>query len=153
MPFHDMRVYDSDTILNIQQIPDSMVIAGGGVIGCEYACMFSALGIQVNLIEGRGRLLGFMDQEVSATLAQSMRNMGIAVQLNDAIESVEARASLSVHLKSGTTIDAGALLAATGRSGNTERARPRPDRYRSRNAAAQWRSMVTTRQKFRIFTP
>ena len=120
MPFHDMRVYDSDTILNIQQIPDSMVIAGGGVIGCEYACMFSALGIQVNLIEGRGRLLGFMDQEVSATLAQSMRNMGIAVQLNDAIESVEARASLSVHLKSGTTIDAGALLAATGRSGNTE---------------------------------
>lgn len=119
MPFHDMRMYDSDTILNIAQIPESMVVAGGGVIGCEYACMFAALGIKVNLVEGRERLLGFMDFEVSATLAQSMRNMGIAVHLNDAIEMVETGDLLSVHLKSGTILQVGAVLAATGRTGNT----------------------------------
>ncbi len=114
-----MRMYDSDTILNIQQIPESLVVTGGGVIGCEYACMFSALGIQVNLVEGRSRLLGFMDHEISATLAQSMRNMGIAIHLNDAIETVETGQSLSVKLESGTTIETGAVLAATGSSGNT----------------------------------
>ena len=51
-PFHDARVYDSDTILNLHDIPREMVVVGGGVIGCEYACMFSALGIQVTDLLG-----------------------------------------------------------------------------------------------------
>ena len=120
MPFHDVRVYDSDTILNIHTMPHSLVVAGGGVIGCEYACMFAALGMHVNLVEGRGRLLSFMDMDISATLAQSMRNMGIVIHLNDAIELVETGDAVTVHLKSGTSINAEAVLAATGRTGNTE---------------------------------
>src|SRR5689334_21570832 len=52
-PFHDPRVYDSDTILNLHDIPGEMLVVGGGVIGCEYACMFAALGIHVTLLEGR----------------------------------------------------------------------------------------------------
>ena len=120
MPFHDGRVYDSDTILDIHGIPESMVVAGGGVIGCEYACMFSALGVAVTLVEGRERLLGFMDAEVSATLAQSMRTMGIALHLDDAIEAVETGERLSVGLRSGTTIEVDAVLAATGRTGNID---------------------------------
>jgi NAD(P) transhydrogenase len=118
-PFNDPRVFDSDTILGIRDIPRSMLVSGGGVIGCEYACLFSALGVKVTLVEGRDRLLGFLDFEISDALTASMAKMGIDLLLNDSIESVEASGSLSVKLKSGKTIQVDTLLAASGRSGNT----------------------------------
>jgi NAD(P) transhydrogenase len=119
-PFHDARVYDSDTILNINDMPHSMLVAGGGVIGCEYACMFAALGIKVSLVEGRERLLTFMDPEITETLAAAMRRMGIDLCLADTIERVEAGDKIAVDLKSGRTIAVDTLLAATGRSGATD---------------------------------
>ena len=119
-PFHDARVYDSDTILNINDMPKTMLVAGGGVIGCEYACMFAALGIKVTLVEGRDRLLAFMDSEIADTLAASMRKMGIDLCLADAIERVEAGDNIAVSLKSGRTVTVDTLLAATGRTGATD---------------------------------
>jgi NAD(P) transhydrogenase len=121
LPFHDARVYDSDSILNLHDIPPAMLIAGGGVIGCEYACMFSALGIKVSLVEGRDRLLGFMDAEVAHTLANSMKAMGIDMHMPDAIEKVVADDLIKVHLKSGKVLRVNTVLAATGRTGNTQR--------------------------------
>ena len=118
-PFEDPRVYDSDTILGIGDIPGTMLIAGGGVIGCEYACLFQALGVQVTLVEGRDRLLQFLDGEISHALAASMSKMGIRLLLNETIEGVEAGPLLNVKLKSGKTAGVDALLAAAGRSGNT----------------------------------
>jgi len=118
-PFQDPRVYDSDTILGIRDIPQTMLIAGGGVIGCEYACLFQALGVQITLVEGRDRLLQFLDAEISPTLAANMSKMGIRLLLNETIESVEAGALLNVRLKSGKTAGVDTLLAAAGRSGNT----------------------------------
>src|SRR5207244_31342 len=56
-PFHDPRVHDSDTILTLHEIPAALIVVGGGVIGCEYACMFAALGVKLTLIEKRPRLL------------------------------------------------------------------------------------------------
>ncbi|MBI5800190.1 MAG: Si-specific NAD(P)(+) transhydrogenase [Verrucomicrobia bacterium] len=119
-PFHDSRVYDSDTILNIREIPATMLVAGGGVIGCEYACMFAALGIKVTLVEGRDRLLGFIDAEVSHALADGMRAMGVEFYMNDGIEQIETGDVISAKLKSGKVIKTHSLLAATGRSGNTQ---------------------------------
>ncbi len=119
IPFHDARVYDSDTILNLRDIPPTMLIAGGGVIGCEYACMFSALGIKVSLVEGRDRLLGFMDVEVVQVLTDNMRAMGIEMLMPDAIESIKAEETFAVRLKSGKTLAMHTILAATGRTGNT----------------------------------
>ena len=118
-PFGDPRVFDSDTILKLGAIPKSMLVAGGGVIGCEYACLFAALGLKVTLVEGRDRLLGFLDTEIGDALTASMRKMGIDVLLNESIEAVEAAASLNVKLKSSPTVAVESLLAATGRSGNT----------------------------------
>jgi NAD(P) transhydrogenase len=118
-PFEDPRVYDSDTILAIRDIPQTMLIAGGGVIGCEYACLFQALGVQVTLVEGRDRLLQFLDAEIAEALAASMSKMGIRLLLNETIEDVEAGALLHVKLKSGKTAAVDTLLAAAGRSGNT----------------------------------
>lgn len=119
-PFHDPRVYDSDTILNIHDIPQAMLVSGGGVIGCEYACMFSTLGIQVTLIEGRDRLLGFLDAEVSRQLKENMASIGITFHMPDSVKAIDAGPRLRVTLESGTRIEADTLLAASGRSGNTQ---------------------------------
>jgi len=121
IPFHDRRVYDSDTILNIHDLPPSMLVAGGGVIGCEYACMFAALGIKVTLVEGRDRLLTFMDPEISEALAAAMKKMDIDLRLNDLIETIDSdKEGFDVHLKSGTTVKVQNILAATGRTGATD---------------------------------
>ncbi|MBM3503146.1 MAG: Si-specific NAD(P)(+) transhydrogenase [Alphaproteobacteria bacterium] len=120
LPFHDARVYDSDTILNIHDLPPTILVAGGGVIGCEYACMFSALGIKVSLVEGRERLLAFMDAEITQTLTTAMREMGVDLHLADTIEQIDLAETFRARLKSGKTLTADAILAATGRVGNTE---------------------------------
>jgi NAD(P) transhydrogenase len=118
-PFHDARVFDSDTILNLNEIPPSMLVAGGGVVGCEYACMFAALGIKVSLVEGRDRLLGFLDAEMSHLLATSMRGMGIDLMMPETIEAIEAGETLQVRLKSAKMFSVHTILVATGRNGNT----------------------------------
>jgi NAD(P) transhydrogenase len=120
LPFDDPRVFDSDTILNIAQMPRSIVIVGGGVIGSEYACMFAALDVDVKLIEGRDRLLGFMDHEISAILAHSMTELGVELVMEDTIEGVEDGERLGIRLASGREIETDAILAATGRSGNSD---------------------------------
>ncbi|NQV79505.1 MAG: Si-specific NAD(P)(+) transhydrogenase, partial [Alphaproteobacteria bacterium] len=121
IPFHDRRVYDSDTILNINDLPPTMLVAGGGVIGCEYACMFAALGINVTLVEGRDRLLTFLDPDISGALATAMAKLEIDVRLNDLIETVDAQTSgFTVNFKSGDSVAVQNILAATGRTGATD---------------------------------
>ncbi len=119
-PFHDVRVYDSDTILNLHDIPGRMLVVGGGVIGCEYACMFAALGIQVTLLEGRDRLLAFLDPDVAQLLTATMRGMGIDVRFEESVAGVAASPThLTATLASGHRLDTDTLLVAAGRSGNT----------------------------------
>ena len=71
------KIYDSDTILQIKEIPRKMIIIGGGVIGCEYACIFSALGVDVSLIHNNEVLLPFVDRDISLSLEKRMSKMGI----------------------------------------------------------------------------
>jgi NAD(P) transhydrogenase len=97
-----------------------MLVVGGGVIGCEYACMFSALGIQVTLLEGRDRLLAFLDAEVAQLLTRSMSEMGIDVRFNEQVAAVATTpAQLIATLASGAKLAADTILVAAGRSGNT----------------------------------
>src|SRR5205823_624545 len=84
-PFHDPRVYDSDTILTLHEVPQSMIVIGGGVIGCEYACMFAALGVQITVIEKRDQLVGFLDEEIATALRTRMERIGIKVLLEDSV--------------------------------------------------------------------
>ncbi len=119
-PFHDARVYDSDTILDLHDIPRQMLIVGGGVIGCEYACMFAALGLQVTLLEGRDRLLTFLDADVARLLTACMIEMGIDLRFHESVTAVEpSPAHLAVTLASGASINVDTILVAAGRSGNT----------------------------------
>ena len=120
IPFEDPRVYDSDEVLSMGQIPRTLAIVGGGVIGCEYATIFAALGIGVTLIDGRDRLLGFLDAELSGRLRLQMELLGIDVRLKEGVVRYEPEADAVVlGLKSGGTVKAEGVLIAAGRQGNT----------------------------------
>src|SRR5262249_38837085 len=85
----DPDVVDSDRILNLDRVPLSMTVVGGGVIGTEYACLFAALGTKITLVEGRNRILGGIDEELSSAIELSLERMGARILLGDAVESIE----------------------------------------------------------------
>src|ERR1700710_2995375 len=79
MDFSDDWIHDSDEILTIHDLPTSLTILGGGVIGCEDACMFAALGVGVTLVDARAEILPFIDGEIVARLKAAMIKLGIAL--------------------------------------------------------------------------
>jgi len=118
--FQAPGVYDSDSILLMSEVPHSLVVVGGGVIGCEYACTFAALGIPVTLVESRKPLLSFLDLEMSTRLQARMEGLGVQFRMPATVESVEVEEGrVTVGLKDGGSIAAAALLVASGRSANT----------------------------------
>jgi NAD(P) transhydrogenase len=119
-PFHDPRVYDSDTILTLHEIPASMLVVGGGVIGCEYASMFATLGIAVTVVEKRDRLIDSLDAEMSEALRAQMEDMGVCFLMPDSVTSVETGDRLQVQLDSGAALEVETILISSGRCGQTE---------------------------------
>ena len=119
--FTHPRIYDSDTILEMQHTPRTLIIFGAGVIGCEYASIFAGLGVKVDLINSRERLLSFLDDEISDALSYHLRDSGVMVRHSEEHDVVEASDSgVTVKLQSGKRIKADALLWCNGRSGNTD---------------------------------
>lgn len=121
VPFEDPDVDDSDTILSIDRLPDRLVVLGAGVIGCEYACMFAALGVKVVLAEAREALLPFLDREVAGELATAMRELGIDLRLSTKYENVvrSGPALLTTNLAGGGKLESDKLLYCAGRNGRT----------------------------------
>ena len=120
--FTHERLYDSDSILEMEHTPQTMIIYGAGVIGCEYASIFSGLGIKVDLINSRERLLSFLDDEISDALSYHLRVGGVTVRHDETYESVEASDSgVTMVMNSGKRIHADALLWCNGRTGNTDK--------------------------------
>ncbi len=119
--FTHPRIYDSDTILEMNHTPRTLIIYGAGVIGCEYASIFSGLGVKVDLINAREHLLEFLDSEISDALSYHLREKGVLVRQLEEFESLQATDhGVSLKLQSGKRIKADALLWCNGRSGNTE---------------------------------
>jgi NAD(P) transhydrogenase len=121
VPFDDHFIYDSDSILTLDRIPKSMAVIGAGVIGCEYACMFSALGIDMSLIDGRTELLSNIDQETSDILLRQMRNrLKIHMCLGVEVESVHLEEhGVALNLKNRRQLKVDKVLYAAGRQSNT----------------------------------
>jgi NAD(P) transhydrogenase len=120
--FSHPRVYDSDTILEMAHTPRHLIVYGAGVIGCEYASIFSGLGIHVDLINNRDRLLSFLDDEISDALSYHLRDGGVTVRHSEEYASIEANdRSVTLHLLSGKRLRADAILWCNGRSGNTDK--------------------------------
>jgi NAD(P) transhydrogenase len=120
IPFDDPRFYDSDTILELPRLPRSMAVLGAGVIGCEYTTIFAALGIKVTLIDGRDRLLPFLDAETSGRLHLQMELLGTDVWLQDGIARISPEPdTIGLDLQSGRALTVENVLFAAGRIGNT----------------------------------
>lgn len=119
--FDHPRVRDSDTVLKLNDTPQSMVIYGAGVIGCEYASMFRTMGVKVTLINTREKLLSFLDDEISDALSYHLRDQGCVIHHSEEMEAVEGRDDgVVLHLKSGKRCRGDVLLWANGRTGNTQ---------------------------------
>jgi NAD(P) transhydrogenase len=128
--FDDDTILTSDEVLKLTRLPRSMIVVGGGVIGTEYASMLAALGVRVTLIEGRPRLLEFIDTEIGEALQYHLRQMGVTLRMGEKVVNMKAieapkgaRSSdgkmAEATLESGKTIVADSLMYCVGRQGNT----------------------------------
>ncbi len=121
IPFDGELIFDSDTILDMKQIPKKMVVVGGGVIGTEYASIFTALGIRVTLIEPRGRIVSFIDSEIGQRLMDQLLKLGIDFIFDDRMSSIEARKDhVHVTLEKGGKREFDVALIAAGRQSNIQ---------------------------------
>lgn len=119
--FNHPGVFDSDSVLKLGKTPRRMIIYGAGVIGSEYASIFSGLGVLVDLVDTRDRLLSFLDKEISDALGYQLRKMNVIIRHNEEYQKVEALDDgVVLHLKSGKKLKADMLLWANGRTGNTQ---------------------------------
>jgi NAD(P) transhydrogenase len=114
--FDDVHTFDSDTFLQMDRIPKSLVVIGGGVIGCEYASIFMALGVKVTLVDGRDKLLPFLDAEISDRLRDRLKELGMEFWFNERPVKVENSANgATLHMKSGKKLETEVALFAAGR--------------------------------------
>jgi NAD(P) transhydrogenase len=121
IPFEDPRVHDSEEVLEIDRIPATMVVVGGGPVGCEYASIFTALGTEVTMIDAAPRLLPFMDSEISQLLAVTFDQMGMRLMLGSGVATIEPSGDeLEVRVEDGEVLRPEQVLFAAGRAGNTE---------------------------------
>lgn len=119
--FDERTVVDSDGILNLEQVPGSMVVVGAGVIGIEYASMFAALGTKVTVVERRDRMLDFCDLEIVEALKYHLRDLAVTFRFGEAVASVERhpRGAIAV-LESGKRIAADTVMYSAGRQGTAD---------------------------------
>ncbi len=130
VPFDRENIITSDEVLKLHSLPRTMIVVGGGVIGTEYASMLASLGVRVTLIEGRPRLLDFIDSEIGEALQYHLRQMGCTLRMGEKVVSINAVTApvgsrsqddvvVEAVLESGKTLKADCLLYAIGRQGAT----------------------------------
>ena len=118
--FDDRTIVDSDGVLHLDRVPRSMIVAGAGVIGIEYASMFAALGTKVTIVEQRDRMLEFCDLEVVEALKYHLRDLAVTFRFGETVSAVERRPEGAMAaLASGKRIPADTVLYSAGRQGMT----------------------------------
>ncbi len=120
--FDGKHIFDSDDLLTLEAIPRAMTVIGGGVVGLEYASMFSALGVAVTVVDSRERLLEFVDKEIVDTLTYRLRTLGVTFRLGEVVEACRVRSNgdVETYLKSGKLIIADIALVSAGRQSATK---------------------------------
>jgi NAD(P) transhydrogenase len=122
VPVNGRNILNSDQVHQMEGVPKTMIVVGGGVIGVEYTCMFATLGVRVILVEKRPRLLEFADQEIVEALSYHLRDSRVTLRLNEEVSSVEEMPDGTVvaNLESKKKLSGDALLYAVGRQGNVD---------------------------------
>ena len=126
IPFDGDAIFTSDGLLKLDHLPKTLTVVGGGVVGCEYACMFATLGTRVTLVEVRDRLLTFVDHEIVDALVYHMRQQRVTLRLGESVRSIEHcetryGGGVKTCLESGKEIVTEKALYAIGRQGATSR--------------------------------
>lgn len=121
IPFDHQVIYDSDSILRMNRIPKTMAVIGGGVIGSEYASVFTALGVQVTLVESRERLLPFVDAEIAERLKKQLEGIGLRFILKDRAVKIDVEQDRArITLARGGVLQCEIALIAAGRQSNVQ---------------------------------
>jgi NAD(P) transhydrogenase len=122
VPINGTTIINSDQVLDLPNLPRTLIVVGGGVVGVEYACMFAILGVRVTLIEKRSKLLEFADQEIVEALSYHLRDSRVTLRLGEEVDSVEELpdATVVANLQSKKRVSGDALLYAVGRQGNID---------------------------------
>ena len=122
IPFDGESVIDTDGLLTLRRIPDSIVIVGGGVIGAEYASILATMGVPVTLIDKRPRLLEFVDAEIIEVLQRQMKEIGVTLYHDEEVLAIKKEPDNSIHvcLRHAQMIQASTLMYAIGRVGATK---------------------------------
>jgi NAD(P) transhydrogenase len=123
--FDGQFIFLSDDMLKLNRLPRSLTVVGAGVIGCEYACIFSTLGVRVTIIDKRNQLLPFVDSEISDALAYHLRENRVTLRLGEEVSGIEPFSDengerVRIHLASGKQIVTDKALHSIGRTGATE---------------------------------
>jgi NAD(P) transhydrogenase len=126
IPFDGRHVFTSDDMLDLDRLPRTLAVVGAGVIGCEYASIFAALGVRVTLIDKRNRLLPFVDEEIVDTLCYHLRENRVTLRLGESVQNIEIAedgngSRVRLHLESGKNLVADKALYSVGRTGATGR--------------------------------
>src|SRR5215469_8319903 len=147
--FDEKTIIDSDGIIHLERVPRSMVVAGAGVIGIEYASMFAALGTKVTVVERRERMLEFCDEEVVEALKYHLRDLAVTFRFGETVASVEAHPQGAIALlRSGKKIPADTVLYSAGRQGMTEHLN-----LEAAGLTADERGRITVDEFFRTSVP
>jgi NAD(P) transhydrogenase len=124
IPVDGQRIFDSDQVHGLQELPRELIVVGAGIIGLEYASMFAALGVRVTLLDQRPTLLDFADREIVESLAFQLRQLGTVFRLGEKVVQVgfenDGRDRVFAKLESGKTVHGQALLYAVGRQANSD---------------------------------
>jgi NAD(P) transhydrogenase len=122
VPINGRNIINSDQVTQMPDIPKTLIVVGGGVIGVEYTCMFATLGVRVILVERRPRLLEFADSEIVEALSYHLRDNRVTLRLNEEVSSVEEtpEGTVAACLESKKKLSGDALLYAVGRQGNID---------------------------------
>ena len=123
IPIDGKRIFDSDQVHELQELPRELIVVGAGIIGLEYASMFAALGVKVTLLDQRPTILDFADREIVESLCFQLRQLGTVFRLGEKVVAVgfnQERDRVFAKLESGKTVHGAALLYAVGRKGNSD---------------------------------
>lgn len=126
-PFDHRHILSSTDMLRLKQLPESLVIIGGGVIGCEFGSIFQDLGCKVTIVEAADRLLPLpsLDEEISKNLTREFKKKKTAILTSHMVDSISIENKLpqcsisSTKTQKQTTVEAEKVLVAIGRRSNT----------------------------------
>jgi NAD(P) transhydrogenase len=123
VPVDGKRIFDSDQVHLLDELPRELVVVGAGIIGLEYASMFAAVGVRVTLLDQRPILLDFADREIVESLCYQLRQLGTVFRLGEKVVSIgidDERDRVFARLESGKTVHGQAMLYSVGRQANSD---------------------------------